>query len=392
MSRLASLATGAAFAAVAWTAASPARAVECATLPRPIYGTGGSATKPLLAKFGAGLSAAPEPRTVVYQSPGACIGLNALLGKTKLTGTANYWDASGTEQTCDLATTGDDVDFANLGNSATSCPGVATLPSDVGDFIGAANTYDLIVPKASSQTSISAEAAYFVFGFGQQGKVQPWVDETQIYRRNSTAAVQLFIALATGVPVEKFKGVDTKNNQGTVNAVAQSPSPEAAIGLVSGEVADANRASVRVLAYQHFGQSCGYLPDSSPTAFDKRNVRDGHYYIWAPIHFYARVDDKKAIVDPDTRYFVELFTGKSTPPPNLNVLEAEIKAGNIPKCAMSVWRDTDLGPIQSYVPDDPCGCYFESLTNGTTSCQACSASDTCPSTAPACRHGFCEAR
>ncbi|NOU26451.1 MAG: hypothetical protein HOO96_00980, partial [Polyangiaceae bacterium] len=337
------------FALAAAAAPAAAQAAPCADLPQPIiYGLGGSATKPLLGKIAGGLTAAGT-LSVVYQAPGACVGVNGLLASTPITGTASYWDAAGKEQSCTLPDAGQVVDFANMGNTAGSCPGVGALPAEVGDFLGPVNAYTFIVPLASSQLAISREAAYFAFGFGQLGRAAPWTDDTQIFRRDANSAAQLFVSIATGVPAEKFKGVDTKTNQGTITAVASASNPEAAIGLVSGEVADANRASVRVLAYQHTGQRCGFLPDSSATAFDKKNVRDGTYHIWAPIHFFARINPAtKKIVNPSVASFVGLFTGEVTAPPNLNVLEAEIKSGNVPKCAMNVWRESDLGGLTKY--------------------------------------------
>ncbi len=377
--------------------AKAAGAADCKDLPSAIYGLGGSATKPLLGKFAGALAAATPPQTIVYQAPGACLGINGLLAGTKITGTASYWDTTGKEQSCTLPLTGQDIDFANMGNSAISCPGVSALPADVGDFLGPVNAYTLIVPKASSQVSISSEAAYFVFGFGQQGQAAPWVDEAQIFRRDPNSAAQLFIALATGVPPEKFtKGTDTKSNGGTITAVAQSTKPEAAIGLVSGEVADANRATVRILAYQHKAQRCGYWPDSTQATFDKRNVRSGQYYLWAPVHFFAKIDSAGKIANPGVANFIGYFTGDVAPPATLNPIEQEIKSGNVPKCAMNVWRTSDLGEITPYKAEKPCGCYFESVATGAAPsiCSACTDDAGCAGNAksPVCRYGFCEAR
>lgn len=372
--------------------AGNALALDCADLPNAIYGLGGSATKPILGKVAAGLAAAAVPQTVVYQAPGACVGINGLIASTLITGTASYWDTTGKEQTCTLPAGGQAIDFANMGNSAPSCPGVGQLPADIGDFLGPVNTYNIIVPVASSQTAISSEAAYFVFGFGQLGQAQPWVDDAQIFRRDANSAAQLFIALATGVPAEKFKGVDTKSNSGTITAVAQSTKPEAAIGLVSGEVADANRATIRTLAYQHKNQRCGFTPDSTATAFDKKNVRNGQYDIWAPIHFYARIDAQKKIVNPAVASFIGYFTGEVDAPVNVDMLNIEIKSGNVPRCAMNVWREGDLGGLTKYTPDKPCGCYFDSIATGASTCKACTESSACPTSAPVCRRNFCEAR
>jgi hypothetical protein len=373
-------------------AAGNAAAVDCDTLPNPIYGLGGSATKPILGKVAAGLSVAAVPQTVVYQAPGACVGINGLIASTPITGTASYWDSAGKEQSCTLPPAGQAIDFANMGNSASSCPGVGQLPADIGDFLGPVNTYNLIVPTASSQTSISSEAAYFVFGFGQLGQAQPWVDDTQIFRRDANSAAQLFISLATGVPAEKFKGVDTKSNGGTITAVAQSTKPEAAIGLVSGEVADANRATIRTLAYQHKGQRCGFTPDSTVTSFDKKNVRNGQYHIWAPIHFFAKVDAQKKIVNPEVAKFIGYFSGEVDAPANIDMLSIEIKSGNVPRCAMNVWREGDLGGLKKYAPEKPCGCFFDSIATGASTCTACASDATCPSSAPVCRRNFCEVR
>jgi hypothetical protein len=373
-------------------ASGRALAVDCSTLPNPVYGLGGSSTKPILGKVAAGLAAAATPQSIVYQAPGACFGINGLLGNTLITGTASYWDTAGKEQSCTLPGAGQPVEFASMGNSATSCPGVAALPADVGDFLGPVNAYNLIVPTASSQTAISSEGAYFAFGFGQLGQAQPWVDDAQIFRRDANSAAQLFVALATGIPAEKFKGIDTKTNGGTITAVAQSTKPEAAIGLVSGEVADANRATVRTLAYQHKGQRCGFTPDSTANTFDKKNVRNGQYHIWAPLHFFAKVDSQGKIVNPGVAKLLGYFTGDVEPPANVDILAIEIKSGNVPRCAMNVWRDGDLGPLKKYAPEKPCACFFESVATGSTSCTACANDAACPNSAPVCRRNFCEAR
>jgi len=373
--------------ALAVLAATPrAHALACTSLPSPVYGMGGSATKPILGKLGAKLSAT---QTIVYQAPGACLGINAILGGTKMTGTASYWDAAGVERSCDLPVTGQVLQFANMVNSATLCPGITGLPDDVGDYLGPVNTFNLIVPNASSQLSISANGAYFVFGFGAASGVSPWVDETQIIKRDSNSAAQLFIALATGVPAEKFKGVDAKTNGNTVTLVSASSKPEAAIGLVSGEVADAARDKVRSLAFQARGQTCGYWPDSTQTAFDKRNVRTGQYWIWSQMHFFTKLRSDKSPEFPDARQLISYFTGEKTDA-GVNLVELATKAGTVPACAMEVTRKGDLGPLESFAPAEPCGCFFDKTATGTTSCQSCANDAACPTGAPHCRFGFCE--
>jgi hypothetical protein len=372
--------------------AAPALAVPCASLPDPVYGLGGSAAKPLLGKVGAALAGATPASTVVFQAPGACFGIYGLIDSKTLTGTASYWTADGKEETCDLPNEGVAIDFANMGNSAPLCADVQTPIADlgIGDFLGPIQAFNLIVPLASSQLSISAEAAYHVFGLGAAGGVAPWTDEEQLFVRNATSAAQLFIAGSIGVPAEKFKGKDMKTNGATVAGVGASTKPEAALGLVGGEVADASRESVRTLAYQHKGQSCGYLPDSNASSLDKRGVRTGQYFIWSPQHFFARVDGTGAIVSPTARKLIGYFTGETTPPTGVDIAALSIGASTIPACAMEVKREGDLGAISSYAPAEPCGCLFDSIATGATSCATCTDDAGCGVAAPHCRHGFCE--
>lgn len=373
-----------------------AEAAPCADLPNPIYGLGGSATKPFLGKLSQGLSLLPAPNnaTIVFQAPGACLGIYALLNNTTITGTASFWGADGIEQTCELADAGQAIDFANMVNSHELCPlAPATLPNDIGDYESAVNTVNLVVPLASSQTTISAAAAYFVFGFGAQGQAAPWTLDNELAIRDQNAAVQQLLGLAINVPASKFAyGVNSASQSGVITKVSSSANPEAAIGFVSGEAADAARGVVRTLAYQHYGQSCGYLPDSTATAIDKKNVRDGHYFIWAPSHFYAKKNPATGeIVSPIARRIIGYLTGDVASPAGLEVLRYEIESGAIPRCAMRVWRSGgDLGPIYKYTPPKSCGAYFDSLTGGTTATACPSGPSDCPASAPACNFGYCE--
>lgn len=381
---------GAAAALGALLASGQALAVDCASLPNPLYGRGGSAAKPVIGKIAGALTKAGGQPTVVYQAPGACFGINSLISGEKMTGSASYWDADSKEQTCDLPLTGVEVDFANMGNKATLCPGITELPAGIGDFSSTAQAFDLFVPKASSQTSISAEAVYFVYGFGAQGQAEPWTDESQIIRRDENSAAQIFIGLSAGVPITKFKGVDAKSNGNSVKLVSTSPSPEKAIGFASSEVVDANRDVVNILAYQHKGQTCGYYPDSTANSRDKRNVRTGQYQIWAPGHFFAKVDGAGKIIKPDLANVIGYYTGEVPGPAGIDTLELSIKAGAIPRCAMEVWRDEDLAAPISNAPAEPCGCFFDFVATGATTCQSCQDDAGCDASAPHCRHGYCE--
>src|SRR5262249_23587717 len=156
-----------------------------------------------------------------------------------------------------------------------------TVPATFGDFLGPIEAFDFIVPKASSQTNISAPAAYLAYGLGANGQAAPWTDVNFLIKRNANSAAAILIAQAIKVPVAKLLGVDGASNQGTVNLVAAATTPEAALGFVSGETYEANTATVNVLAYQHYGQTCAYWPGSTSTSLDKQNIRNGHYPLWA---------------------------------------------------------------------------------------------------------------
>jgi hypothetical protein len=384
-------AVAAAAALTASALAAPALAVPCNTLPAPIYGIGGSAPNQLFARLGKALSGATPAQTLVYQSPGACFGPNAILNGTKITGTASYWDATGAQQSCDLPLTGQDADFGAGSTYPSFCPGVpATLPSTFGDFLGPIEGFDFLVPKASSQTSISAAAAYFVYGFGAQGQAAPWVDEAEIFRRDQNSAAGILVSLAIGVPIAKFKGVDAKSNGNTVTLVAAATNPEAALGFASNETAEANLASVSILAYQHYGQSCAYWPSSTSSGFDKQNVRNGHYPLWANLHLFATVDAGGNPVSPGAASLVGWFNGKVAPPAGVDVDKISVKVGTVLDCAMEVKRTTDFGDLLPYAPAEPCGCYFDFISTGATTCAACATSADCSASATHCRKGYCE--
>jgi ABC-type phosphate transport system substrate-binding protein len=379
-------------AAAALTAAGSALAdPDCNTLPGSTYITGSSAVKPFMAGLGKALSGTT---TLIYKGQGSCVGVDAVISSTKITGTASYWDVTGTEKTCNLDPAGVVADVGVSDVFATSCPGVASLPAGVGDFFGPNQVMELVVPTASSQASISAEAAYFVFGFGKAGMVTPWIDESQLFVRSPTSGTQQMLARAFNVPADKWKGMSLAKSGDVLTAVASSVSPEAAIGILSADVADANRDKVKTLAFEAFKQkTCGFWPDSTATSFDKRNVRDGHYPVWGPLHFFANVGANNVPTKPDAANLIGYFTGKAPVPAGVNLLDLEVSAHTVPSCAMKVQRSTELGDVSPFTPADPCGCYFESKLNGSPAmgCTACTKDAECGGSATHCRHGYCEA-
>ncbi len=218
-----------------------------------------------------------------------------------------------------------------------------------------------------------------------------------IFQRGAASGTQSMIAAAIAVPAAKWNATTTTGgSNGMLAAITGSPSPEDTIGILASDVTDKNRNTVRQLAYQAFGQDCAYLPDSSSTAFDKQNVRDGHYAIWGPIHFYAKIGANMLPTNPEAANLIGYFNGTVVPPlPNgyQDLLKLEITGHTVPACAMKVQRSTEVGPVSSYTPDTPCGCFFDYTATGATTCAACSGDSQCTAAAaPKCRYGYCEAK
>ena len=387
-------------------------AILCDSLAPPItYAIGGSGPVPLLGQVASAVAVAGGG-SFVYASPGGCVGVSAALGSASayLSGSVTYWDATtgtaGGTCTIDPANpNGQPADFGVAGTYATYCPGVTSLPAGVGDFLGPVQAYDFLVPASSSQLSISAEAAYFVFGFGASApnaySVTPWTVPNDIITRNNQSAAAIIIALGINVPIATLSAVsatgftDGKSNGGTItdlngfNSVAATA--EAGLGFATAEVAEAAAANeINVLAYQHYGQTCGWFPNSTSTAHDKINVHNGLYALWANIHFLAAVDSNNVPTDANAKQFIGYFTGATTPPTGVDINALSVKAGVILNCAMEVTRASDMGPLEPYAPSAPCGCYFEAHATGTTSCQTCTNDASCPAGATHCRLGYCE--
>jgi hypothetical protein len=380
-----------------------AHAVACddGTLKNPIYAVGGSSPVPMLQKVATALSNLNPPITFIYQSTGgACSGVSAIItpSTTGLAGNGTYWTSAGT-QTCTFSTPGPAADLGVSNNAATLCPGVTSLPAGVGDFLGPIQAFDFIVPFGSMESSISAEAAYFTFGFGAGSSipsypVSPWTVPKDIITRNNQSGAAIIIALALGVPLTDLANTtiftDGKNSAGSLSDVATGDVNHT-LGFVSAEVAEGATAStIKTLAYQHYGQSCGWLPSSTSTKFDKINVRNGLYPLWSYVHFFANVDASNTPTDANAKEVIGWFQDTVAPPTGVDVDALTVQAGAVVDCAMEVKRTTDAGPLLPYAPAAPCGCFFEANTPDGTTCQACTTNSQCPTNAPQCRKGYCE--
>jgi hypothetical protein len=230
-----------------------------------------------------------------------------------------------------------------------------------------------------------------VFGRGNtDNSAAPWLDPTLYFVRNKGSGTQQMISRAINVAAAAWWGID-RGGSGNVRDLLKAVAPSKAnnaIGILSTDFADPARGQLKILAYRGTNQICSYLPDSSEFSKDKQNIRDGHYPIWGPVHFFAQVANGQPSVPAGA-----LVTRFTLPKLDQALLDAIIKVDFVPPCAMQVVRTKEMGDLSAYSPDFQCGCYFQATLPGGTppaDCQACAGPADCPASKPACNSGYCE--
>jgi hypothetical protein len=368
----------------------------------PVYVTG-SSNFPSFLKLVAPLLA-QDKKYVVWQQTNSCTGVDAIFNTTdanKLNmsegpGKATfYYDGMGNPVACFLNGGSHRVDVGESDVFAESCAAklkyMPTVTADIGAYTGPIQAMTYIVPGISSQRAISAEAAQAVYGRGGVPDAQklPWTEPTQFFARTDSTGTNQLVSRAMNVTPGKWWGVDKKTASGMISQLKAVPGglADKTIGVVSTDLADKERGNLKVLAFQARGQTCGFFPDSTAFATDKRNVRDGHYPIWGPLHFYTRLVG--GVPEDSAGAFVLRFT---VPRLDQGLVEAIAQSGNVPQCAMHVQRTVEMGDLKSYNSPYDCDCIFEKAATGKipAECQACATPTECPSSRPACNYGFCE--
>jgi hypothetical protein len=407
-----------------------AQVPNCVDVPEyanAVVGAGGSAVSPTLSEVAraiAGSDAAPaEKFTIFYWAPSACTGYRAFKdGVSPATAQSfTYYVAGATAALGEKKCNGTSlpIAFSHMGSEVEFCAG-ETKPAEVGDFPAPIQSINIIAHKDSNETKISAEALHYIFGYGQNGQVAPWTAGDGVVQRDDTSFVHNIVAAYIKVPATAFwwdktpgyvpadhggapdpKAAFADNhvtsNGATFTAittfVTSGGSPNQTLGYISGSNADKARATIKTLALQAIDQRWAVLPDSSETALDKLNVRKGNYALWAPGHFFGKVGANKKLTDAKVAKLIGWFNRTEVAPGNVDVTKAIITAGDIPECAMEAYRDTAVGPIYSYAPAKPCGCYFETNASGAkpAACVACEADSDCSAEGQKCNFGYCEA-
>jgi len=375
-------------------------------LPKPVvYATGSTAIQPYMGRVAQVLESLGIG-SVVYEGAGSCLGLDAMLSPTTFSlmaigNTATYYDSSldanGKVQqgTCVVD---DPSRTADLGISdvfPTTCdPQLGTqggLPNNLHDFFGPVQVMEMVVPVTSTQSSISTEAAYMVWGFGADSGVSPWTSDTFLLQRNSSSGTQNMIGATIGLGAGLWQGTPNATSGSLLTAIENvakdlnidggpgDPSNvEKTMGILASDVADSNRQYLKPLAFQDVGEACGWYPDSTQASFDKNNVRDGHYPIWGPSHLVAYSDANGNATNPAVMTLINAMNGTDQQVlATLDIVQFYATSHIIPTCAMRVQRSQDGHDYQPYAPPVSCSCYYDLQATGQTSCTKCNGDPDC---------------
>jgi ABC-type phosphate transport system substrate-binding protein len=380
-----------------------------------IFVTGSTALKGFIQEVSRVLALQPtDPVTVVYQASGSCFGVKAAIDPfnnplVPSAGIATYYNANGDLLTCIPDPSGrvvadmgaSDVFFSTCYMGEQITP---TLPQDIADNFGPVQVMNFAVPQGSTQHSISLNAAYYVFGFGGSPyTVPPWTDPMQLQIRNAASGTQSMIAAAIGVPAGRWKGVDNATSGAVGSALvaagqsASALTVDSALGILASDYLVQNAETLRGLAVEDENTTCAYYPNSTATARDQANVRDGHYPLWGPSHFYARVNPQTHIaLKPGATRFIDGISA-IVPVPGLDLIAEYASKGLVPLCAMHVARTGDGGNYEPYSTPTTCNCYFDLIATGSTTCKPCSTNADCPTSSPNCnkfgpppQQGYCD--
>jgi hypothetical protein len=427
---------------------------SCPSTSNTVFTSGSSAFKPVLQAVANVLGSAVN---IVYQSPGSCEGLDHIIENTKDTDSAVLFASNGTSAACALPAAGAVVDIGFSDVYPATCtktfdPNLPAVGSGTADFLGPVQAMTFAVPSLSTENTISAEAAYIVFGFGGAAAatganpvpapIMPFVVPNDIYVRFYDSGTLEMIGTAlgslgtgglpNGLSGSKWVNATNKGSTQTAANTAGMVTDIKTSGGVSGHVSSTIgimstsglTTGVKGLAFQGAGQSCSYYPDSTSTAADKINVRQGRYEIWGPEHMVTAIDTGNNPLggNGNTAAVQTLINALTSTSKALATQSSDAGAGDggvttlgetevgqiitaisvpttgfIPTCAMQVIRTAEIGPEASYAPPAACSCAYEVATGAAvtghtcTACTAANAATTCTGATPACHFGYCEA-
>jgi hypothetical protein len=425
------LAGAAALVATTPAAAQDAGVPFCDTFSNTVVISGSSASKPVLQALQTALHNDGIGINIIYASPDSCLGVEDLVGgeisnesSSALLNPAAAGATSFPGTTACGLQSGDAVDIAVSDVFPATCAtNVGVDVSGLTEIQGPIQAMTMVTQKTTgTATVINAAAAQVVFGYDAATyTVSPWSVPGEIYIRLSSSGTLNMIGTAIGLKPSLWLGtVPSGGTPGMQGAVAGSnATPAAVIGILSAEAVDqfntgtlgTGQVPIQILAYQHTGQECGYFPDSSDSAFDKINVRQGRYAIWGPLHFLikgtAPTGPHAAAMATVLNYLLATgpnpsatpFAGSMDGDAGVTMADAQYLIGVeakpayvVPWCAMQAQRSAEIGVESSYTPPEPCSCFYETTVGSVVTGHTCTqCSSTSPCSTGVCRYGYCEA-
>ena len=364
-----------------------------------MYVAGSTAAKPLLAEIGKLMAAQTPPATVVYYGAGSCAGVDAILSGTPIVNTTagafSYWDASGVEVKCDISVPSGVVAHVGISDVfASTCfqlPG--GLPASVADVLGPVQAMAFVTHRSSTEQAISAEAAYYAYGFGAQSPVAPWTLEGLIFRRDELsghAADDRRRDRRSPGTVEGHRH-DVERRPGHAprrGELSRSVDRHPVGGGRAGQPRDGQDA--RLPALRADAARC------TRTAPKRRTTRStcaaGGTRSGARCTCSSGSTPAGLPQNAKAGEVVGYLAGTRPAPAGLDLVKLEAQRHVIPQCAMRVRRTQEMGPAMPFAPQSACGCYYEKVATGVTTCKPCATSAECPASAPVCSYGYCEAQ
>jgi ABC-type phosphate transport system substrate-binding protein len=382
----------------------------CASLTNPVYVTGSSAFEATLEAFAVKLTGTTEttPMTIVDLRPGSCAGVNTIATNADLTGTANYYTLNSSStfvrNSCTLPASGQKADIAVSDAFYGSCGTVvpAAQPATLKDFPGPAQAIEFVVNKSNTATGyITAEEAQDLYGCGATANISTFTQAGGIFCRDANSGTQVVLCDNIGLSPATPAPPICVSVSGTMmpTSVAGYATASAAIGMLSADNYDLNRTTLGALAFKAFGQTKAFYTDSTSTARDRQNVRDGHYPIWGYEHLFAYVDTTGKPTSANAARLINIINGVVTDSGVGDYVALEATAGTIPVCAMGV-KKTDDVPGYLSPTTATCSCGFVKAATGTApaGCVPCGGASDGGADAAAggctggktCHSGFCE--
>src|SRR5260221_456288 len=147
------------------------------------------------------------------------------------------------------------------------------------------------------------------------------LDPLFYFIRPTDSGTRALIAASIGTTTHNWQGVFqdpvTLKNFGSgdvlshVSAQSTTGAADKTVGILGEDFYDSgnNRAAVKALAFRAKNQRYAYWPDSTLSSKDKRNVREGRYFIWGYVHILTAVDVGMVPTSLGAKFFVDLMAG-----------------------------------------------------------------------------------